>query len=320
MKTNQQLPTSNHFQLQQLADGVYVAINILGNAGIVDLGGRTLVFDSLFMPQAAEDLRAAAEMLIGRPIDAVINSHWHYDHMWGNQVFSASTDIISTDETRRLIIAKKGIDDYDSFMPIAEQKLESLLARFQAAESEADRRQLTPFIDDYRSIVEAKPILQIRAPNLTFDQRLAFYGPDRSAELIPFVKGHTESDAVLFLPQEGIAFMSDLLFIDAHPYLGDGDPDCLRHILDKVSDLAPKILVPGHGPVGGPDSLQLLKQYIDTLNGLAHIMIADEKPEEMINEMAIPEPFDDWLFAAFFKYNMHLLYQRRLAEREKMVV
>ena len=66
--------------------------------------------------------------------------------------------------------------------------------------------------------------------------------------------------------------------------------------------------------------MQLLKQYIDTLNGLAHIMIADDKPEEMINEMAIPEPFDDWLFAAFFKYNMHLLYQRRLAEREKMVV
>jgi hypothetical protein len=43
MKTNPQLPASICFQLQQLADGVYADFNILGNAGIVDLGDRTLM-------------------------------------------------------------------------------------------------------------------------------------------------------------------------------------------------------------------------------------------------------------------------------------
>ena len=50
--------TSRHFNLEQLADGVYAAIHAeegwaICNAGIIDLGDRTLVFDSFMSPQAA---------------------------------------------------------------------------------------------------------------------------------------------------------------------------------------------------------------------------------------------------------------------------
>ena len=86
MKSNRQPPDSKHFRFLQLADGVYAAIHIdggaaIGNAGIVDLGDRTLIFDTFSTPQAAEDLRTATEALTGRPIDAVINSHWHNAHI-----------------------------------------------------------------------------------------------------------------------------------------------------------------------------------------------------------------------------------------------
>jgi cyclase len=320
MKTNRQLPDSKHFRLQQLADGVYAAIHIdggaaIGNAGIVDLGDRTLIFDTFFAPQAAEDLRTVAEALTARSIDAVINSHYHNDHIWGNQVFSSNTDIISTVETRRLIVATKGHDDYDSFLENAEANLESTRVQFQATEDEGHRRQLAVWIDYHRSLVGAKPILQVRPPNVTFAQRLAFHGTDRSAEVVAFARGHSESDVVLFLPQEGIAFMSDLLFIGYHPSLLFGDPEILSHILEEVSDLDPKVLVPGHGPVGTPDSLKLMRQYISTLDGLARKMVEDREAEEKIDEMAIPEPFDDWLFSAFFALNMHFLYQRQLGEQ-----
>jgi len=320
MKSDRQLPDSKHFRLQQLADGVYAVIHIdggaaIGNAGIVDLGDRTLIFDTFLTPQAAADLPAAAEALTGRPVDAVINSHWHNDHIWGNQVFSANTDIISTEETRRLFIATRGHGAYEAFMADAEANLEATRAQFQATQDESERRQLALWIDYHQGVVEAKPNLQIRAPNLTFAQRLAFHGTDRSAELITFVGGHTESDAVLFLPQERIAFMSDLLFIGHHPYLGGGDPDRLRNILERVSDLAPERVVPGHGPVGTANSLGRMSHYVNLLDGLAREMVEDGEPEEKIDEMTIPEPYDDWLFASFFPGNMHFLYQRWSEER-----
>ena len=316
MEINGQLPHSKHFRLQQLAEGVYAAIHIeggaaIGNAGIVDLGDRTLIYDTFMAPQAAVDLRAAAEALTGRPIDAVIDSHWHNDHIWGNQVFGPETDIISTGETRRMFVATRGHGAYDAFVAAAEANLASTRAQLQATEEEGQRRQLALWVDYHQTVVDLKPILQIRAPNLTFEQRLAFHGSDRSAELIDFAGGHTESDSVLFLPQEGIVFMSDLLFIGHQPYLGGGDPEKLLRALDAVSDLDPELLVPGHGPVGTPDSLDQMGQYVRTLDGLARKMVEDGEPEEAIDAMAIPAPYDDWLFAAFFPVNMHFLYQLR---------
>jgi cyclase len=321
IKSNRHLPDSKHFRLQQLADGVYAAIHVegggaFGNAGIVDLGNRTLIYDTFFTPQAAEDLRTAAEVLTGRSIDIVINSHFHNDHTWGNQVFSATTEIISTEDTRRLFIATRGLGGYDeSFIADAEANLKATRTQFQATEEKGQRRQLALWIDYYQSIVQAKPILQVRAPDLTFAERLTFYGTVRTAELIAFVGGHTESDAVLFLPQEGIAFMSDMLCIGHHPYLVEGDPERFSHGLEAVSDLAPKLLVPGHGPVGTADSLTVIRKYIHTLDGIASKMVEDGEAEETINTMVIPEPYEDWLFASFFSDNMHFLYQRRLGEQ-----
>jgi Metallo-beta-lactamase superfamily len=76
---------SKYFHLHQLEEGIYAAVVIggtgaQGNAGIVDLGDRTLVFDTFLVPPAAEDLRDAAHSLTGRPVDWVINSHEHFDH------------------------------------------------------------------------------------------------------------------------------------------------------------------------------------------------------------------------------------------------
>jgi cyclase len=320
MRSERQLPVSKHFRLEALADGVYAAIHIDGgaaisNAGIVDLGDRTVVYDTFMSPWAAEDLRLAAEALTGRPIDAVLNSHWHYDHIWGNQVFGADTDIISTEETRRMFIATRGHGAFDEFMAAAEANLDATRAQYGTTEDEGQRRQLALWIDYHQGVADTKPVLQIRPPNVTFVERLALYGTDRLAELIPFAGGHTESDAVLFLPQEGIAFMGDLLFIGHHPYLGGGDPERVLRILDAVSDLSPDVLVPGHGPVGTADSLSQMGQYVRTLDRLARRMVEDGEAEEAIEAMTIPEPYDQWLFASFFPGNMHFLYQRWVEEQ-----
>lgn len=325
MMSNRQLPDSKHFRLQQLAEGVYAAIHIdggaaIGNAGIIDLGGRTVIYDTFIAPQAAVDLRTAAEALTGRPVDAVIDSHWHNDHIWGNQAFDANTEIISTEETRRLFIATKGHGAYDTFMAEAEANLESTKTALRATQDEGERRQLTLWTDYHQAVVDAKPNLQIRAPNLTFKQRLAFHGTDRSAELIAFEGGHTESDIVLFLPQEGIVFMSDLLFIGHHAYLGGGDPERLLHILGEVSALAPMQLVPGHGPVGTADSLNQMGHFVRTMDDLARNMIEHGEAEEAIESMPIPEPYDDWLFASFFPGNIQFLYQRRLGGEGEVLV
>ncbi|HNS49985.1 MAG TPA: MBL fold metallo-hydrolase [Anaerolineae bacterium] len=316
MTTNRSLPVSKHFRLQQLADGIYAAIHQSGggaicNAGIVDLGDRTLVFDTFVAPHPAQDLRAAAEALIGRPVNAVVNSHDHNDHIWGNQAFGPEADIVSTETTRRLIVTTGGIEDLDVYMADVEARLEVTLARLQASTDEGERCEHALWADEYRSILASRSILRVRVPNITFSGRMAFHGTARSAELLELA-GHTASDAVLLLPQDGIAFVSDLLFVECHPYLADGDPGALLHALQAISRLAPRLVVPGHGPVGTADSLAQMEQYVHTLDGLARQMADAGEAEETIDALPTPKPYDGWLVASFFRANLHFLYRRHL--------
>lgn len=100
--------TSKHFDLIQLTDGVYVAIHRIGgqaicNAGIIDLGDCTLIFDTFLSPVAALDLKSSVEALNLSPIRLVVNSHCHNDHIRGNQVFAKEANILATADIREAI-------------------------------------------------------------------------------------------------------------------------------------------------------------------------------------------------------------------------
>ncbi len=106
------------FQLEQVVEGVYFAqalpgTGTLGNAAIVDLGDSTLIFDTFLTPQAAQALRKAAEQLTGRPASYVIDSHYHADHVMGNQGFLPEAVFVSTSRTRQLIEESKFLDALD---------------------------------------------------------------------------------------------------------------------------------------------------------------------------------------------------------------
>ena len=96
-----------NFELFEVADGVWAAIvdddlPAVGNAAIVDLGDETLVFDTTLSFQLAQRLRQDARRLTGRDPGMLANSHWHGDHMLGNQSFT-DVRIVSTARTKELI-------------------------------------------------------------------------------------------------------------------------------------------------------------------------------------------------------------------------
>ena len=314
--------SSRHFRLEQLADGVYAAIHAddgwaTCNAGIIDLGDRTLVFDTFMSPQAAGDLKDAAEQLTGRPVRWLVNSHPHNDHIWGNQAFDQDVDILSTNRTRELIITE-GPLEVQAYHEIAQTRLDGLEAQLAEESDLITRNHLRVFIVYFQAIIATLPILQIRLPNLTFTGEFTFNGSMRSAKLISFEGGHSGSDAILNLPDDGIVFMSDLLFIGGHPYLPDGDPVKTKLFLAEVRKLQAKIFVPGHGPVGQTSDLDWMDEYIDTLNALVRSAIENGGTEAEIGNIAMPNEYKPLIFPTFFPQNLVFLYQRQRALRAEI--
>ncbi|HEY7355568.1 MAG TPA: MBL fold metallo-hydrolase [Ktedonobacterales bacterium] len=309
-----QLPTSRHFRQEPLLDGVYAAIGVPGtgsgsNAGIIDLGDRTLVFDTFLTPQAGDDLRAAAERLTGRPVSSVINSHMHADHIHGNQAFALDTPIIATSRTRELI-AGQGQDVIDQMKREIPAELAAQEAELAREQDDEKRAALALKIGENRELVACGARLALRLPEQTFDTKVVFHGARRSAELLTYGGGHTDSDAFLLLREEKLAFLGDLLFVQAHLWMGDGNPDEWLRILRQLGALDLKTVTPGHGPVGTPEDFAPAARYIEAIQQIVGDALKNGKSVQEARATPIPAAFAGWTFAEGFGYNIESLLGR----------
>lgn len=302
---------SKHFKLQMLAEGIYTALATDGgaaicNAGLVDLGGQILVFDTFLTPQAAKDLREAAVKLFGRAPQIVINSHYHNDHTWGNQVFVGEAQIFSSTLTRDLI-STSGMEEYEWHTAHAQQRLEAL----QAAEpdgGEVKQEENLLWLGYYAGLVEALPHLTICKADITFNHSLEIHGTRYTANVITYEGAHTGSDSILHIPEAGIIYMSDLLFVGCHPYLGDGDPEILLNVLKEVCELNATCLVPGHGYVGTTQDVKLLIEYIEYCFEVAKTQVnTGSTNESEIKALEIDTRFRHWIIPQFFQNNIEFL-------------
>jgi cyclase len=234
----------------------------------------------------------------------VVNSHHHNDHIRGNQVFPPDVDILSTEMTREGIIHREP----ETIKWEKENIPKALLNAKSKLRHEKDpgrRRTLALSRVYYEAILKSHPKLVTRLPNVTFEGSLAIRGLRRRVKLVTLA-GHTDSDLVLILPDEKIAFMGDLLFVDYHPYLPGCSPELFKRSLGEVGKLGVRTLVPGHGPVGGPSDLSLLDRYMEILEGVAKEVTMTGMPLEDVSVQRLPKPFDGWdlFFEDLFAINL----------------
>jgi len=309
------LPASRHFHLEQLAEGVYAALSIGGtgsmsNAGIIDLGETTLIFDTFATPQAAQNLRSAAEQLLGHPISYVVNSHIHGDHWLGNQVFIPDADIITTGKTRADLLAEVDVSK-DQMRLDLETEIRDLEAKWAKEQDPDKKRSQADEIASRREILMAIPTFARTIPNLTFEQQLTLHGAKRTVEALTYGGGHTASDAFLYLPDDRILFMGDLLFVRTHPWIGSGDPEEWEQILQRVERFDFTLAVPGHGPLGERSDLVLNRRYLASIVALAQESLSNDLSLEEVTRTKLSAPFDGWEGAETFDWNMKFLYNRK---------
>jgi glyoxylase-like metal-dependent hydrolase (beta-lactamase superfamily II) len=298
---------SRHFRIQKISQGIWSTGMVDGgwhfcNSGIIDLGEKTLVMDTGLCPQSARDLKDAAIRLTGKTPRYVINSHWHIDHVRGNQVFQEAS-ILSSSETRKMLITK-GKENAELVYAGAKSQI-AVMKRLLANGTKSERMSARIGISFYEGILEGHPVLQITPPDVTFDGNLALYGQNRTVELKQFKNAHSESDIALFLPDEKILFCGDLCYIGWHPCIDMGDAVNLINVLDELIRLGPKIVVPAHGPPGSVKDLEMMKEYIQTLMGLVKKVVNGGGSSEDAAAMPVPHQYQNLKVKEFF-------YQRSL--------
>jgi cyclase len=307
---------SDHFALHPLAEGVYAAIATEGgaafsNAGLIDLGDQTLIFDAFDNPPAAKDLLKASIQLTHREPAMVIISHFHSDH-WSGLQFFADSIILTTHATRQAMLPyiQEMINLRQDTSHLENQQRETE-ARLQAETDPNRRKFLQVSLARQRHTLQALPTLEPTLPNHTFDGNIRFHGTQRSAELISTGKGHTESDCVLRLPQDRVAFIGDIGFFQLQPYMASGYPPEWTAGLDEMTSWDIETFVPGHGPLGGKTDLSLEAAYIQALEDLVRRVVQAGGTVEDALRQTLPAPFDAWQAVGVrFETNVRSSYER----------
>jgi cyclase len=307
------------FTLHSVASGVWAAIVIpgsgaLGNAAIVDLGDFTVVVDTFSLPEAAQILRETAGQLTGKPVKYIVNTHFHGDHHYGNQVFEDS-QIITTDLTRE-ILTKEGPPEVEVWQNGLQKQIAVLSKGMHAAQ---DIRLQTAFaneIADKAALLAAVPAIRRRTAALTFSDKLMIHGTARSLTLLTFGGGHTDSDAFVYIEDAKVLIAGDLVLSKSHPAMLSGFPAAWIEILQRIGqELEFSLLIPGHGEVTDRSSIGEMISYLTEIQIYAEQAAASGESADSWMARGIPVPFAEWQMSHVFEWNFRWLFKQYVNEK-----
>ena len=312
MIDRQVIRENEHFRLERIAEGIYAAINTvkggaMSNAGIVDLGGETAVFDAFVSRAAARALRSAAEDLTGRAPRYLVNSHAHGDHVWGNPVFRPEATIVATSATIAAMAAE-GSGDIDP------EELKSFIERSEEAlageSDELTRANIEGNLYPRKWVYEELPI-EVDLPTVALDSSLEIRGDARVVQLVSYGRAHTAGDLVLVCPEDRVVFVGDLgFFQDQPPYIApDGDAAAWAICLVGLQEMRADAYVPGHGAVGGEEELTAQRGFLDAVVGAARTVTDNGGAVDDLAERTRDTEYARWEGAALYKVSLQSVLQ-----------
>lgn len=262
---------SEKFEVVKLADNVYAAIRkdspgfaVESNSVFIIREDGVVIVDAQSNAATTKETLAALRKLTNKPVKYVINTHWHDDHIIGNQVYRDAfpgVEFIAHANTRTYLPAD-GMTNRKKF----HEAIPGVIKQFSEALknnknlrgeplTEEERASLTSDLslaEGYMTVPDGfQPIL----PTITLEDKLTLYGGGRTIEILYLGRAHTSGDIVVYLPDQRIVAAGDLIVWPV-PFVG-ADQSHVRDwsaTLEKLRTLQPTIIIPGHGPVMRDDA------------------------------------------------------------------
>ncbi len=326
------LKAQNKIDLIRVSDSVYVfkpKIDWTHGNGIAIIGENGVFFiDTFIMPTYAIEAIEKLRTITNLPVQFVLNTHWHYDHVIGNDEFKQAfpgCKFIMHDSTNYFMKTK--------VKAILETDIETSKQQLAQLENERKTRKTSngfPITDSMvwfwdleiregRDLIQVykKPVKLITA-DITFRDSLTFFWGSQIIQLMHLKQyAHSEGDVIVWMPKKRIVVTGDIV-VGPTPYESQANAPGMVKALQQIIDLKPLVVIPGHGAV------QYDLNYVN-LEKEAFVSYLREVEKAVKNKVPLKEAvayikLDDldykftggddlktWTFRSMFKSN--LIYQ-----------
>jgi glyoxylase-like metal-dependent hydrolase (beta-lactamase superfamily II) len=274
--TNGKPPGTNYkapaFTFNKITEGVYHAVGtgsivVMSNAVVVEGDRDVLVVDSHVSPGGAWALREELKTVTPKPLRYVVNSHYHFDHSHGNQIYGPDVQIIGHEFAREMILAGKSQDSRarQFFVGGVAAQVDALKKRIGETTDAAEKTRLEGQLSIQQNHLEGTNAVRPTPPNVTLNDRLTLFLGGREVRIMFMGRGHTAGDVVVSLPKERVIATGDLL-VEGTSYAGDAYIPEWIETLEKVKALDYDTTLPGHGNAfKGKAKVEHFQAYLKTL-------------------------------------------------------
>jgi glyoxylase-like metal-dependent hydrolase (beta-lactamase superfamily II) len=273
--------------VEQLADGVY-AYTAQGdpNVGAVVGADSVLCIDARATPTAAREWLGELRRITDRPVEWLVLTHYHAVRALGASAFDAG-HVVAHAGTRAWV-EERGAQDWES-----------------------EYRRFPRLFRDPASIPG------LTHPDIAFTDALTLVLGERLVEVRWLGGGHTQGDAVVWLPEERVLFAGDLVEARAAPYMGDALVEPWHTgTLDLVESLGAETLVPGRGPAlrggevarGIAETREYLRTIWMTVRDAQARGASLREAGETARAALEPRFGDWWIFEHCFPFNVARCY------------
>jgi glyoxylase-like metal-dependent hydrolase (beta-lactamase superfamily II) len=240
------------FRFNKVAEGVYHALGtgamqVVGNSAVIVNDTDVVVVDDHVSPAAAWALVEEIKSITDKPVTTVVNTHFHFDHAHGNQIFGPSVQIIGHEFTRRMLLDDPlAMPLYRGYIGGMPGQIETLRKRVASEDDAAARAKLDTQLRSLENNYASQKELRPTPPNVTLSTQMTLHRGRREIQIRYLGRGHTGGDVVVYLPKERLVITGDLL-TSGLSNMSDSYPLEWAATLDELKKLDFDTVVPGHG-------------------------------------------------------------------------
>jgi cyclase len=254
-------------QTRKLNATTYMLVGAGGNVGVSVGPDAVFVIDDQFAPMAPK-IKAAIAAISAKPVQFVLNTHFHFDHTGGNEALGKDGAlIVAHDNVRKRMSA---------------EQLISFIGMRQAAAPKA-----------------ALPVITVPGEvkfHINGDEVHAFHVP----------MAHTDGDLIVHFRNSDVVHMGDVFFNNMYPFIdgsSGGTADGVVAAVDRVLALAgdKTQIIPGHGPLANKADLQRYRDLLATVSQRIKDLRRAGKSDEEIRAAKPAADFDAVFGGGFIK-------------------
>jgi len=240
------------FRFNKVKEGIYHAVGtgslaVVGNSSFIVNDNDVIVVDDHVSPAAAWVLLEEIKDVTNKPVTTVINTHFHFDHAHGNQIFEPNVQIIGHEFTRRMLLNNSiGMPLYRNYLTAMPGQIENLRQRIASEADSAAKAKLQTQLQVAENNLASQKELRPTPPNLTLTTQMTLYRGQREIQIRFLGRGHTAGDVVVFLPNEKVVMTGDFL-TSGLSNMSDSFPEEWVASLDVLKQLDFDTVLPGHG-------------------------------------------------------------------------